>query len=112
MSEFSKYMLYFVLGGSLVSLSTYWGAHGKGFLAAFVSTLPLISGVTFILIYLSSGPGSTVSFAKHLIWLSPAWFVYVIIMMVGVPRIGFWVAFPVSLVLYFVSIWAINLVLR
>jgi len=112
MNELTKYLLYFVLGGSLVSVSTYWGAHGKGFLAAFASTLPVISSMTFILIYLNAGTGSTVSFAKHLIWLSPAWFVYVMIMMLGVPRLGFWVALPISLVLYFVSIWWINLILR
>lgn len=112
MNELTKYMLYFVLGGSLVSISTYWGAHGKGFLAAFASTVPVISGVTFILIYLNAGTVSTVSFAKHLIWLSPAWFVYVIIMMVGTPRLGFWMAFPISLALYFVSIWLLNLILR
>ena len=105
-------MVYFVLGGALVSVSTYWGSHGKGYLAAFASTLPVISSVTFILIYLNAGTDSTVSFARHLIWLSPAWFVYVILMMVGAPRMGFWVAFPISLVLYFVSIWLLTLILR
>lgn len=112
MNEFTKYMLYFVLGGSLVSVSTYWGTHGRGFLAAFASTLPVISSVTFILIYLNAGMDSILPFAKHLIWLSPAWFVYVIIMMVGAPRLGFWVAFPISLVLYFLSIWLLKLILR
>ncbi len=112
MNELTKYMVYFVLGGLLVSVSTYWGAHGKGFLAAFASTLPVISSVTFVLIYLNAGTDSMVGFAKHLIWLSPAWFVYVIMMWVGAPRLGFWVAFPISLFLYFLSIWLLNLILR
>ena len=55
MNEGLKYVVYFFLGGLLVSVSTYLGSHGKGFLAALASTLPVISGVTFILIYLNAG---------------------------------------------------------
>ena len=111
MNEGTKYILYFILGGSLVSVSTYWGAHGKGFLAAFASTLPVISSVTFVLIYLNAGTDSTVSFAKHLIWLSPAWFVYVIIVMTGAPKFGFWAAFPVAVALYFICIWLLKIII-
>lgn len=70
----------------MVSVSTYLGSHGKGFLAALASTLPVISGLTFILVYLNAGGGPTVSFAKNLIWLSPPWFVYVGTMIVEYPN--------------------------
>ena len=46
MTELAKYVSYFIIGGTLVSVSTYLGSHGKGFLAALASTLPVISGVT------------------------------------------------------------------
>ena len=65
MSEMIKYGMYFILGGLLVSISTYLGAHAKGFWAAFASTVPIISGVTFILVFLNAGQGPTLSFAKH-----------------------------------------------
>ena len=71
MTELTKYVLYFFIGGTLVSVSTYLGSHGKGFLAALASTLPVISGVTFILIYLNAGDSPTVSFAKNLILALP-----------------------------------------
>lgn len=100
MNEGLKYVAYFFIGGILVSISTYLGSHGKGFLAALASTLPVISGATFILIYLNAGDSPTVSFAKNLIWLSPAWFVYVGTMIAVVPKLGFWPAYALAIGLY------------
>ncbi len=100
MTELPKYVLYFILGGTLVSVSTYLGSHGKGFLAALASTLPVIGGVTFILIYFNAGGSPTISFAKNMIWLSPPWFVYVGTMIALVPKLGFWPAYGLALVLY------------
>ena len=104
MTEWAKYGLYFILGGSLVSLSTYLGSHSKSFLAALASTLPVISGVTFILVYLNAGSSPTVSFGKNLIWLSPPWFVYVGTMIAAVPKLGFWPAYGLAIALYVVGV--------
>ena len=104
MTEFAKYVSYFIIGGTLVSVSTYLGSHGKGFLAALASTLPVISGVTFILIYFNAGDSPTVSFAKNLIWLSPPWFVYVGTMIAMVPKLGFWPAYALAIGLYVVGV--------
>lgn len=112
MNELPKYLLYFFLGGTLVSVSTYLGSHGKGFMAALASTLPVISGMTFILIYFNAGPGPTVSFAKNLIWLSPPWFAYVFTMMFGVPRFGFVISFAMAMTLYILLVSVIRVILR
>jgi hypothetical protein len=100
MSELGKYILYFLLGGTVVSVSTYLGSQGKSFLAAFASTFPAITGATFILIYLNGGSESLVGYAKHLLWFVPPWMVYVTTMILGVPRIGFWPAMALSMTLY------------
>lgn len=112
MTDLTKYGIYFLLGGTLVSLSTYLGSHGKGFFAALASTLPVISGLTFMLIYLNAGGQSTVSFAKHLLWLSPAWFVYVFVMLFSVPRLGFWMSFAGAMTLYFFVVSVTKVILR
>lgn len=112
MNELTKYVVYFFLGGALVSISTYLGSHGKGFFAALASTLPVISGMTFILIFLNAGTGPTVSFAKNLIWLSPPWLAYVFTMMFGVPRFGFAVSFGMAMTVYLVLVSITRLVLR
>lgn len=112
MNEAMKYGLYFLLGGTIVSLSTYLGSQGRSFLAAFASTFPAITGATFILIYLNGGSESLVGYAKNLLWFVPPWVVYVITMIHGVPRIGFWPAMALSMTLYFGCIGLIKLAIR
>jgi len=99
-NDFAKYALYFLLGGTIVSLSTYLGSQGKSFLAAFASTFPAITGATFVLIYLNGGNEAIVSYAKNLLWFVPPWIVYVLSMIAGVPRLGFWPAMIGSIALY------------
>jgi hypothetical protein len=43
MNDALKSLLYFLLGGSPVSRSSYVGAPGRGFLAAFAGTFPAIT---------------------------------------------------------------------
>jgi hypothetical protein len=101
MGEFGKYVLYFLLGGTIVSISTYLGSQGRSFLAAFASTFPAITGATFVLIYLNGGNDAIVSYAKNLLWFVPPWILYVVTMIFGVPRVGFWPSMALSMTLYF-----------
>ena len=112
MNDFVKYAVYFLLGGTIVSVSTYFGSQGKSFLAAFASTCPAITGATFILIYLNGGSESLVGYAKNLLWFVPPWIVYVITMILGVPRVGFWPAMALSMTLYFGCIGLLKLAIR
>src|SRR5688572_32100183 len=90
MNDFAKYGLYFLIGGFVVSASTYFGTKGHGFLAAFASTFPAITGVTILLIYLNGGNASAMVYAKHLLWFVPPWLVYVGFIIYGLERLGFW----------------------
>ena len=80
--------LYFVLGGTIVTLVTYFGGQGKGLLAAFIALFPSITIVTLITIYFSGGVGATVSYFKGLLFLLPAWILYVVAMIFILPRWG------------------------
>lgn len=112
MNDFVMYAVYFLLSGTIVSVSTYLGSQGKSFLAAFASTFPDITGATFVLIYLNGGNDAFVSYAKNLLWFVPPWMVYVLSMIAGVPRFGFWPAMVGSLVLYMGYVGAANLWFR
>lgn len=112
MSELMKYALYFSLGGLMVSLSTYLGAQGRGLLAAFVSTFPAITGVTIVLIYLNAGNEHAYTYAKHLLWLVPAWVVYVGFLILTINRIGFWPSMAGALTIYMVVVSLIKLAVR
>ncbi len=100
MSDVVKYGLYFLLGGVLVSGSTYVGSMGRGFTAAFASTFPAITGMTFILIYVNGGTDHTLSYAKHLLLFVPPWTAYVLFIIIVLPRFGFWPAMVGGLTLY------------
>ena len=112
MSELMKSVLYFVLGGVMVSVSTYLGTMGRGFLAAFVSTFPAITGVTIVLIYLNAGNEHAYTYAKHLLWLVPAWIAYVGFLILALNRLGFWAAMAGALTLYMAIVALIKLAIR
>lgn len=112
MSNLMKYAVYFLLGGTIVSLSTYLGAKGNSFLAAMASTFPAITAATFILLYMNSGGATTVDYAKNLMWFVPPWIIYVTAMIIGIPRLGFWPAMGGSLVLYLGCVGLVKVMLR
>ena len=112
MNDLTKYTVYFLLGGTIVSISTYFGSQGRSFLAAFVSTFPAITGATFVLIYLNGGSESLVGYAKNLLWFVPPWMVYVTAMILGVPRVGFWPAMAISITLYMGCVGLVKLAIR
>jgi hypothetical protein len=111
-NDWGKYVVYFLLGGTIVSLSTYLGAQGRPYLAAFASTFPAITGATFVLLYLNGGSDAIVAYAEKLFWFVPPWIVYVMAMIFIVPRLGFWPAMALSLALYMGCVWLVRLVLR
>lgn len=112
MSDLMKVLLYFMIGGSIVSLSSYVGAQGRGFLAAFASTFPAMTGITFVLIYLNAGHEPTLSYAKNLLWFVPPWLAYVGFIIVALPRLGFWPAMIGSLAIYMGAVALIKLVIH
>jgi hypothetical protein len=112
MNDVMRYSLYFILGGCIISVSTYLGSQGRSFLAAFASTFPAITGATFILIYLNGGSDNLVAYAKNLLWFIPPWLVYVTAMIVGVPRVGFWPSMGLSLALYMGCVAILKVALR
>ena len=112
MTDIVKYALYFLLGGLLVSTSTYVGAMGRGFTAAFASTFPAITGMTFILIYLNGGTDNTLSYAKHLLLFVPPWTAYVLFIIFVLPRFGFWPAMAGGLALYMTCVGLLKMTLE
>ena len=112
MSELMKYGLYFVLGGLMVTVSAYVGSRGQGFVAALASTLPVITGATFVLIYLNGGTEYTLSYAKHLTWFALPWLAYVGFMILTMNRLGFWFALMGGLVAYSIGVVLLKLAIR
>ncbi len=95
-----KYALYFIIGGTVVSLTTYLGSLGRSWLAAFVTTFPALTGITFILMYLNAGVEPTVPYARHLLYFVVPWLAYVGFYMLTIDRFGFWLALTGAIALF------------
>ena len=92
--------LYFVIGGLVVSLVTYFGSQGKSELAVFIAFLPGTTLITLITIYLGGGTGAAVSYAKSMLILLPAWVLYVVGVIFLLPRLGLALSLVVSVAAY------------
>src|SRR5437879_13817029 len=92
-----KYALYFVIGGTVVSLTTYLGSLGRSWLAAFVTTFPALTGITFILMYLNAGSEPTVPYARNLLYFVVPWLAYVGFYLLPIARLGFLVTLTVAI---------------
>jgi len=98
-----KLAIYFLVGGAITTLISWLGSSGRPVIAAFVANLPMLTVVTFIFIYLTSGPEVTVSYAKGLIAFLPAWLFYVFFVMLTVSSLGIFRALGGGLALYVLS---------
>jgi uncharacterized membrane protein (GlpM family) len=95
-----RYLLYFLVGGTVVSLTTWLGSFGHSWLAAFITTFPALTGLTFILMYLNAGVEPTVPYARHLLYFVIPWLSYVGFYIVMIDRLGFWLALLGSVILF------------
>ncbi|TLY36188.1 MAG: DUF3147 domain-containing protein [Nitrospirae bacterium] len=95
-----KYALYFVIGGAVVSVTTWLGSFGRSWLAAFITTFPALTGLTFILIYLNAGVEPTIPYARNLLYFVVPWSAYVAFFILTVDRLGFWFALSGSIALF------------
>jgi uncharacterized membrane protein (GlpM family) len=93
-------VLYFVIGGALVSAVTYFGSHAKSQIAAFIAFLPSISVITICSVYFASGTEEAVSYTKNMLILVPPWVLYGLGMLFLLPRIGLAYSLVISIAVY------------
>jgi|GEM_PF-144842 uncharacterized membrane protein (GlpM family) len=96
-------LLYFIIGGIVVSATVLIGSEGKGLLAAFIALFPSVTFTTFLIIYLESGLDATLSYAKGLALLTPAWILYLLVFIFFLPKVGFAQAMALGVSLYIIS---------
>ena len=83
-----RLVVYFLLGGTVTALTAYFASQGRGMLSAFITTLPLLTVFSFLLIYAEGGSKIVEEYAKSLLIFTPPWICYVTIVLLGVNRIG------------------------
>jgi hypothetical protein len=96
-----EFIGYFIIGGLVVSLTTYYGSKGHGFLAAFISMFPSMTVLIFFLLYRAGGRASVIDYAKSLAYVAPSWVLYVCAVAFLCERIGIWWSLLIGIALYF-----------
>ena len=89
-----RLIVYFLIGGFVVSAVTYFGAHRRSMVAAIIAMLPCVSVITLCTIYFHGGTSATVSYARDMLILLPPWILYVVGVIYLLPRVGL----PLSLI--------------
>ncbi len=97
-----KYIIYFLIGGTAVSLVTYLAGSAKGLLAAFFANLPVITFITFLTIYADSGEKAVIDYAKGLLVMLFPWLAYIFCIIFLTQRLGLMPSLSIGLVSYFV----------
>jgi uncharacterized membrane protein (GlpM family) len=93
-------VIYFIIGGVVVSAVTYFGSQAKSQIAAFIAFLPTISVITLCSIYFAGGTEKAVSYAKSMLILLPPWLLYIAGVIFLLPRIGLAGSLIISIIVY------------
>jgi uncharacterized membrane protein (GlpM family) len=97
-----KYFLYFLIGGAVISVVTYFASHGRPIIAAFLANMPVITLVTFLTIYHEAGQKVIVPYAKGLIMMLIPWLAYIFAIIFLTPRLGFLPSLTTGFTIYVV----------
>jgi len=72
----------------VTALTAYFASQGRGILSAFITTLPLLTIFSFLVISAEGGSQTVQEYAKGLLLFTPPWICYVFVVMLGTERMG------------------------
>ena len=98
----------FMIGGAIVSTASYFGSQAKGLAAALVAMLPSLSVVTLCIIYSAAGTNAAVTYAKGMLIILPSWVLYVVGVIIFLPRLGLWGSLGVSISAYLLAAFLLS----
>jgi hypothetical protein len=107
-----KYVLYFLIGGTIITVVTYFASHARTMVAAFFANLPVLTLITFLTIYYEAGQKAVVPYAHGLIIMLFPWLAYIGAVIFLTPRIGVIPSLLTGLFLYFLFAYIIIFVKR
>lgn len=95
-----KYLFYFLIGGTVVSVVTYYASHSRTLVAAFIANLPVMTLITFLMIYREAGEAAVVPYAKGLLIMLVPWLLYIFTVVFMTPLMGVVVSLLAGLTFY------------
>lgn len=79
---------YFIIGGTVITLTTFFGSKGQGLLAAFITQFPSMTLLAFYLIYRGGGKLQVIKYAKGFLFVVPPWIIYILSVVFLCDKIG------------------------
>lgn len=107
-----QYLIYFLIGGVLVSSVAYLGSRGDGVVAAFVASLPALFLLNVFIMYRLGGVDGSLVYAKGVLLFLPVFVFYAALTIWLLPRLGVPQAMLPGLPLYLAPLVARKLVRR
>jgi hypothetical protein len=101
MGEYLKFIIYFIIGGSILTLVTYYG-RDKGILAAFIAMFPIVTVMSIITIYNQAGSLPVLNYVIGLLILTPIWILFLFCIVYLLPRLGLFAALGIGIVMYLI----------
>jgi len=106
------YLLYFLVGGTVVTVVAYIGSRGNGTLAAFVASLPVLFLLNVIAMYRNGGVGAGITYAKGALLFLPAFACYALLTIWLMPHLGIPKALLPGLPIYAIPIIVTKRIIR
>jgi len=95
-----RLVIYFIIGGSVTALTAYFASQGRGMLSAFITTLPLLTIFSFLVISAEGGSQTVQEYARSLLLFTPPWVCYVLVVLLGTGRMGIIRSLALGVVLF------------
>lgn len=106
------YLLYFLIGGTVVTAVAYIGGRGNGVLAAFVASLPVLFLLNVLLMYRNGGIAASITYTKGSLLFLPAFACYAALTVWLLPHLGMPKALVLGLPIYAVPIIVAKKIIR
>jgi uncharacterized membrane protein (GlpM family) len=103
MSNIPEFILEFLIGGTVVTLVSYFGSKGSGDLAAFITMFPSISTLGFYFVYKNGGNEAVMKFVQGFFLVVPSWILYVVLMYILSSRLHVIYSLVISVGSYMIS---------
>jgi ABC-type transport system involved in multi-copper enzyme maturation permease subunit len=83
-----QYLLYFLIGGTIVALVAYFVNQGNQLLAILVGNIPVLFLLNIILAYRAGGSVSGIAYAKGALISLPFFIIFVLMVLLILPRVN------------------------
>jgi hypothetical protein len=104
-----QYLIYFLIGGTVVAAVAYLGSRGDSALAAFVASLPVLFLLNVFVMYRVGGINGSLTYAKGVVLMLPVFVFYAALTIWLLPRLGMPKALVLGLPIYLIPVAAIRM---